>query len=109
MPEPHPPPPPEVKAPSTTTFEEDRTTAGQRQTSLMWETTQMRIALVAIGTSMLVSGILAVFGKALGTQDLQLASIVFMYGVANLVTGFYFGRTNHTRVGGTGQVEGKLR
>jgi len=27
---------------------------------------------------------------------------VFLFGVANLVTGFYFGRTNHQRTGGIG-------
>ncbi len=86
----------------TTTDEEDRKTAGQRQINLIWETTQMRVALSVIWSSLAVAGVLAVLGKWLGTPDMQLAAIVFLFGVANLVTGFYFGRTNHARTGGIG-------
>jgi cobalamin synthase len=86
----------------TTTAEEDRKTASQREVNLIWETTQMRIALSVIWGSLIVSGALAIFGKALGTPDMQLAAIVFLFGVANIVTGFYFGRTNHQRSGGIG-------
>lgn len=75
---------------------------GQRVINVIWETTQMRLALSVIWGSLVVSAALAVFGRWLGTPDLQLAAIVFLFGVANLVTGFYFGRTNHTRVGGVG-------
>lgn len=84
---------------SKTTVEEDLKSAGQRQINLVWENTQMRIALSVIWVSMGVSAAVAVAGKFLGVPDLQLASIVFLYGVANLVTGFYFGRTNHARMG----------
>lgn len=73
---------------------------GQRHINLIWETTQMKVALSFTWGSLAVAGTLAVFGKWLGTPDLQLAAIVFLFGVANLVTGFYFGRTNHARVGG---------
>ena len=90
-----------IKAPQTTE-EEDRKTASQREVNLIWETTQMRVALSVIWASLLVSSVLATAGKYLGTPDLQLAAIVFLFGVANLVTGFYFGRTNHQRVGGVG-------
>lgn len=86
---------------STTTAEEDLKTAGQREINLVWENTQMRIALSVIWVSLAVSGALAIGGKYLGTPDVQLAAVVFMFGVANLVTGFYFGRTNHARVGDT--------
>lgn len=102
-------PPHEEKLPSETTPEQDRTTAGQRQISLIWETTQMKIALSVIWASLIVSGSIAVFGKYLGTADVQLAAVVFLFGVANLVTGFYFGRTNHTKVGGVGSTDGKER
>jgi small basic protein len=87
---------------ATTTSEQDRKTAGQRAINMIWETTQMRVALSVIWSSLLVAGILAVLGKWLGSPDLQLAAIVFLFGVANLVTGFYFGRTNHTRSSGGG-------
>lgn len=99
----------EVKAPSVTTFEQDRTTAEQREISRIWETTQMKIALSVIWASLVVSGAIAVFGKYLGSTDMQLAAVVFLFGVANLVTGFYFGRTNHTKVGGQGDTGGKER
>lgn len=101
--------PAEVKMPSKTTDEQDRTTASQREVSLMWETTQMRIAMRVITVSLGVAAIIAVAGRSLGSGELQLASAVFLYGVANLVTGFYFGRTNHTRVGGVGAREDTTR
>lgn len=74
--------------------------AGQRDINLIWETTQMKVALSFTWGSLGVAAGLAVFGKWLGSPDLQLAAVVFLFGVANLVTGFYFGRTNHARVGG---------
>jgi len=77
-------------------------TAGQRQVNLILETTQQRIALAVIGFALFVSATLAIGGKVLGSVDIQLAAIVFLFGVANLVTGFYFGRTNHQRSGGVG-------
>lgn len=89
-----------ASAPAATTSEQDRQTAGQRAVNIIWETTQMRIALSVIWASLVVSGILATAGKVLGAPELQLAAVVFLFGVANLVTGFYFGRTNHTRMGG---------
>lgn len=73
---------------------------GQRHINLIWETTQMKVALSFTWGSLSVAAGLAVFGKWLGSPDLQLAAVVFLFGVANLVTGFYFGRTNHARVGG---------
>lgn len=75
---------------------------GQRKVNFLWESTQMKIALSVIWGSLLVSAVLAMLGKWIGTPDLQLAAVVFLFGVANLVTGFYFGRTNHTRTGGAG-------
>lgn len=86
----------------STTAEEDKKSAGQRQINLIWESTQMKIALSVIWSSLIVAAVLSVMGKWLGTADMQLAAIVFLFGVANLVTGFYFGRTNHQRSGGVG-------
>jgi cobalamin synthase len=62
----------------------------------------MRIALSVIWAALTVGGGLALGGKVLGSPDIQLAAVVFLFGVANLVTGFYFGRTNHQRSGGVG-------
>lgn len=75
---------------------------GQRDINTIWEQTQRNVALSVTYGSLVIAGVLALFGRWVGTPDLQLASVVFMFGVANLVTGFYFGRTNHTRTGGVG-------
>lgn len=90
----------------TTTEEQDLTSAGQRHINLIWETTQMRIALSVIWISLATAFLISIMGQFLRTAaDLQLAAVVFMFGVANLVTGFYFGRTNHTKTGGVGPYE----
>lgn len=88
--------------PASTTAEQDRKTASQRDINLVWENTQMKIALSVIWGSLIVAVTLSIFGKWLGVPDIQLAAVVFIFGVANLVTGFYFGRTNHSRSGGIG-------
>lgn len=95
---------PRVSAPMSpsTTEEQDRKTAGQREINLIWENTQMHIALWVIWSALGVSVVLSVFGRWVGPPEVQLAAIVFLFGVANLVTGFYFGRTNHQRTGGVG-------
>lgn len=85
--------------PPTTTSEQNLRTASQREVNLIWERTQMRLALSVIWASLFVAAAIAVFGKYIGTAELQLAAVVFLFGVANLVTGFYFGRTNHARIG----------
>jgi hypothetical protein len=90
-------------ATATTTEEEDRGTLGQRTVNMLWETTQKEIARWVIGSALFVALVLALFGSWLGTPEVQLAAVVFLFGVANLVTGFYFGRTNHQRVGGVMQ------
>src|SRR3990167_10038489 len=88
----------------STTAEQDRKTAGQREVNLVWETTQKKVALSVTWVALAVSAGLALFSKWLGTTELQLAAVVFVFGVANLVVGFYFGRTNHQRSGGIGGV-----
>jgi hypothetical protein len=88
-----------VAAP-TTTEEQDRTSAGQRKTSDTWEETQRQIALSVVWAAVSVSGWLAVMAR---TESVQTAALVFLFGVANLVIGFYFGRTNHQKVGGVMQ------
>lgn len=92
----------DVKPPASPQQEVALRSAGQRAINLIWENTQMRVALSVIWSALLVAAALAVMGKYLGTPDLQLAAVVFLFGVANLVTGFYFGRTNHQRTGGVG-------
>lgn len=84
------------------TTEHERVSAGQREINRLWEKTQSRVAQQVVAASLLVASVLAIFGKYLGSTEIQLAAIVFLFGVANLVTGFYFGRTNHQRTGGVG-------
>lgn len=84
---------------SRTTAEQDLRTASQREINLIWENTQMKVALSVVWSALAAALTLAVFGKVLGTSEIQLAAVVFLFGVANLVTGFYFGRTNHARIG----------
>lgn len=83
--------------PPTTTREQDRHTEGQRHVNMTWETTQRLIALSVTWVSLSIASWLAIMGA---TESVQTAALVFVFGVANLVIGFYFGRTNHTRVGG---------
>jgi len=85
-----------VVATPTTTEEQDRGTQGQRDVNMVWENTQRQVALAVIAVALAVAAWLAVAGAS----DNSVAASVFLYGVANLVIGFYFGRTNHQRVGG---------
>lgn len=76
---------------------------GQRTTSMLWEMTQKDVALSTVRTTLAVAGITAVFGSWLTiAESVRMGAFIFLYGVANLVIGFYFGRTNHQRVGGPG-------
>lgn len=73
-------------APSTTTQEEDRHSFGQRRINLVWETTQAFIAIVVTVAN--------VYAALQGIDSPPLNNTFF------LVVGFYFGRTNHERIGG---------
>lgn len=76
---------------------EERTTVagGQRRINLMWEVTQAVIA-VSVCEAVLYVSVQNALADPAG------AAFVLLAGLANLVIGFYFGRTNHTRTGGTG-------
>lgn len=87
------------------------TSAGQRSTSILWETTQQRIALSVVWAALFVVAVLVLSPVIvlLITQNVpewavtaSVAGMLFLTGVANLVIGFYFGRTNHQRVGSAG-------
>lgn len=67
------------------------------------ETSQKDIAILTVRSTVAVAGIAALFGAYLGIiESVRMGAFVFLYGIANLVIGFYFGRTNHQRVGGPG-------
>lgn len=74
------------------------TREGQRVINLIWESTQRNIALMVVATTLTVNGWLAV----VGTSIQSIAALIFLVGGANLVIGFYFGRTNHQKTGGIG-------
>ena len=69
--------------------------SGQRRVNLMWEVTQAIIAISVVEAVLFV-------GVQNALNDPAGAAFVLLSGLANLVIGFYFGRTNHTRTGGTG-------
>jgi len=84
-------PPPIVTAPGeplspTTTIEEDRHTAGQRQINLIWEFTQAFVA-ITITLAAVYCGVNAVDSDTIKNGFF-------------LIVGFYFGRTNHQKIGG---------
>ena len=82
----------------TTTTEENLHTASQRRTNLIWEFTQSLLALIVIATAMVIDAMVVVRGRELSSN--QLAALMQLNVMAGIVIGFYFGRTNHQRVGG---------
>lgn len=72
--------------PPTTTVEENLHSSSQRRVNIIWEITQAIIALSVI-TAIIFCSI----------SKIESESLVNM---GYLVVGFYFGRTNHEKVGG---------
>lgn len=81
------------KAPDTTS-EENLHTASQRRVNLIWEYSQAGIAWMIVGTTCLGIFIGRVWVGSTVPFPAEWWTIV------GLVIGFYFGRTNHARVGG---------
>jgi hypothetical protein len=81
--------------PPTTTAQEDMVTRGQRKINLIWEVTQATIAIVVVLSNM-IAALVNVFRGLDIDVPLILSSSLF------LVIGFYFARTNHQAIGGTG-------
>lgn len=76
----------DLHAIATTTSEEDRHSQSQRTVNMLWEVTQAVIA-----ASVTAAFVVAQF-KRIESNTLN--------GAFFLIIGFYFGRTNHTNVGG---------
>lgn len=72
--------------PTDTTLEQDRHSLGQRRINLLWEVTQGVIAVAVTGAT--------IYAAVSGDVKEVLSNAFF------LIIGFYFGRTNHQRVGG---------
>lgn len=68
--------------------------ARHQRINMIWEYTQAYMAILVITTVLLSSAYIAMTTKDDSKRDVALA---FMIGLSNLVAGFYFGRTNHTR------------
>jgi len=102
------PPAPPVKP--TTTAEQDLRTAGQRQINLIWERSQRFIALFVVVAGMLVAAFVVLWGVVKGSGDvsLTLAAFTLLSSATFLVCGFYFGRTNHARIGDMPRRDGPL-
>jgi hypothetical protein len=105
----HPPPAVQDQAidPSVaakTTYQEDLTTAGQRAVNLIWETTQGNVANRVIIGALAIDGITIALSLITGREITAaiMAALGFVNGLATGVTSFYFSRTNHTQIGGTG-------
>jgi hypothetical protein len=75
------------EAPATTTVEENLHTASQRRVNMIWETTQAVVAVGIVGANIAAAFLLP--------DDQVVLNNAFF-----LVIGFYFGRTNHQRLGG---------
>lgn len=94
------PAPSQPLAPDTTA-EQDLKTHGQRRINLIWEVTQAAIALAVTTSTLYVAAKLAVLRPAETAAFLLLSNAFF------LVIGFYFGRTNHARMGDPGRPEAR--
>lgn len=92
-----------VNIPSETTSEQDRRTAGQRRVNIIWELTQAVIALAVTGTGMMTASMLALrVDTSDANKSMAITAFLLISNTVFLVIGFYFGRTNHQRVGGVG-------
>ncbi len=69
---------------------------GQRRINLIWEITQASVAVSVTLTTLFVAANLTLSAKGDQAAALLLSNAFF------LVIGFYFGRTNHQRIGGVG-------
>lgn len=98
----------QILAPSTTE-EEDRVALGQRNINLIWEKTQARIAMISVVISQLVNFVVIVsmLFKTSTPDPARIAVITASVAAMNLtvgiIIGFYFSRTNHSAIGGTGK------
>ena len=83
--------------------EQELKTAGQRRVNILWEVTQSAIALAVVVVTLYVNAAVAL--RAVEMIASQQSGLMQLNVMAALVTGFYFGRTNHTRQGGVGGAQ----
>lgn len=91
-------------AQATTTSEEQKHTKGQRWINLIWELTQATIAITIVQAALVLT--YKVITAALAPDATEQVSgfgntaFTLLSSLVSLVIGFYFGRTNHQRIGG---------
>lgn len=92
---------PSASVPPTTTKEQDLRTKGQRDINKIWETTQRNLAMFVAVTANTVAAVVVLRGVFVGISDanLVLAAFTLLSSSNFLIFGFYFGRTNHARIG----------
>lgn len=92
---------------ATTTEQEDMVAAGQRRVNIIWEKTQRIIALTVIVSAISVCMFIVVSSMILKREITPTAvqSAKDLVGLALLIVGFYFSRTNHTNTGGVGRKD----
>lgn len=95
--------------PATTTQQEDVVTAGQRAINMLWENTQSHIAKVTVYSTISVNVIVVIalisLRQVLTVEMITvvLASLGSLNTITGIIIGFYFGRTNHSAIGGVGK------
>lgn len=92
---------PAASVPPNTTKEQDLRTKGQRDINRIWETTQRNLAIFVAVTANTVAATVVMRGVFYGVSDanLVLAAFTLLSSSNFLIFGFYFGRTNHARIG----------
>lgn len=96
-----------IVASPTSTEEEDRGTAGQREVNMLWENTQAKLAIAIVRVVLAVAGLLSLTAMLPWASERQIAlaitAFMLLSSLSTLVIGFYYGRTNHQKVGGVMQ------
>lgn len=91
----------------TSTEEEDRVSLGQRTVNLIWENTQAKIAIAVVYVVLFVAAALSLAAALPGASEKQIAlaitAFMLLSSLSTLVIGFYYGRTNHQKIGGIEQ------
>lgn len=89
----------DIKVPESVTPAQSETafrSSGQRRVNIIWEVTQALIALVVTCSVIYASVVITL------RSDMDKMAFLFLTNVAFTIIGFYFGRTNHQKVGGIG-------
>lgn len=99
-----------LNLPPRTTAQEDMRTLGQRRVNLLWEGMQALIAGTVVSTALYVAARLTLVALLPDVNERQMAMAITAFllisNLVSLVIGFYFGRTNHARIGDAEKPKG---